>query len=180
MSWHTTGWHSLASVTIDAHVSAINLYRLTGQYDGRNYSMYFSAREIVAVEIVRIRKVGLGEFELSMLDYNSSEKTWYSWGGRAYVGEDRALRATPLAKSIVHAHGNKNSFSQPQQSSTQYYLHTVMPQAVHWQQQLKPPHLDKPKSELIKCPHCRNHVKETRLKRHIRLVHGETLPGVSS
>lgn len=158
-SWHTENWHPLTSVTIDAHGPTGSLYRMTGQHAGRSYTMHFSAPEIVMAEIVRVRRVGAGEFELSILDYNAPERAWCSWSGRAFVTDSHALRASGLHKAIIHSHPAPEAKVAPIPKGV---LSASTPAPA------TPPH----PPLLIGCPDCTATLKAERLLRHLRLVHG--------
>lgn len=147
-AWHTQSWHPVTSVTIEAEGTDAAIYRLSGRHQGRDFSAYFRAHEVVMAEIVRVRKTGAGAFDVSILDYDTVARCWYAWDGTLHVAGDRAKSGPSLAKTVVHSHATALA---PQASSS---LATAA------------------RSEQISCPDCAAKVNPKKLGKHLRLIHG--------
>jgi hypothetical protein len=147
-AWHTQAWSAVTSVTIEAAGTDAAVYRLAGRHSGREFSAYFRAHEIVMAEIVRVRKTGVGVFEVSILDYDTVANCWYAWDGTLHVANDRARSGPSLAKTVVHSHP-----ASPPQPTT-------------------PSPVTAARLEQVSCPDCAAKVNPKKLGKHLRLVHG--------
>lgn len=99
--WSEVGWKPLKEVTISVRLEVAGVYSISGSSQGTKISLCFRSDRVVMADIVRYRPVGDGVFELSILDYESTENRWLVWNGIAAVNPDRLVE--PLTYSVIQA-----------------------------------------------------------------------------
>ncbi len=103
-SWQKESWKPLSSVSIEESKIHSGVYALSGTSNRSQYKFYFSADEIVMAEVVRYRPTKPGQFEVSILDYDTTSANWFVWSGSLFTDEKRAAASTPVSKAIIHKH----------------------------------------------------------------------------
>ena len=98
-SWHTNLWTPLTHATIDEVSPVRQIYRISGFVANRECSFFFRAEDVVMAEMVRIKKIGRGKFSLSILDFNTVDKTWCTWSGIARTESAHSYIDSPLSQS---------------------------------------------------------------------------------
>lgn len=102
--WKKRNWKPLSSVSIEKSKNHETVYVLSGSNNYAPYTFYFSAQEIVMAEIVRYRPTKPGQFEVSILDYNTINTDWLVWSGVAFTDEKKAAASNPVSKAVIHIH----------------------------------------------------------------------------
>lgn len=121
-SWQKEGWRTLAAVLIEKSNTHSGVYVISGTSDQSQYKFCFTAEEIVMAEIVRYRPVKPRQFEVSILDYNTTNTDWLVWSGVLFTDEAEAATSAPLSKSVIHTHQNDRVHKVKSSYSEQTYL----------------------------------------------------------
>lgn len=143
--WQKRDWKHLSSVSIDKSKDLDFVYVLSGTNSYSQYKFYFSAPEIVMAEIVRYRPIKPGQFEVSILDYNTMNTDWLVWSGVAFTDEKKAAASNPVSKAVIHTH-------QVQAPET---AKKVVPEQPNWTQ----------------CPECQSKLNPKNFLKHILAQH---------
>lgn len=98
-SWIRSGWRFLREVSIDA--SDNRQYVLAGKDNSRRYQFRFLSSELALAELVSIRPITSGVFELSMVEFIKESNEWIEWRGHAYTSiKENSL---PLSKITLNS-----------------------------------------------------------------------------
>jgi hypothetical protein len=143
--WQKESWKALSSVSIDESKNYSGVYAISGTNNHSQYKFYFSAEEIVMAEIVRYRPAKLGQFEVSILDYNTTNTDWLVWSGVLFTDEKKAAASTPVSKSVIHTHQNER-------------IHNT-----------KPGPAEQPR--LLQCPDCQSKLSPKNYLKHLLVQH---------
>lgn len=158
MSWHQDGWNSLANV--DIHKTGLSVdrhYSIAGTSRGRSIQLEFDADEIVMAEIVRYKPIGVGYFELSILDFDAMRNEWAVWQGNATT---QRLRPGTVNVSLTRV---------------PIHSHVVTPASPTGKQVKLPELVATPdmlsRDTFLKCSDCDANVKLRNLLKHLRIIH---------
>ncbi|HVR54975.1 MAG TPA: hypothetical protein VMS38_34970 [Pseudorhodoferax sp.] len=143
--WQKHDWKPLSSVSIDKSKNHEAVYALSGTNNHSPYKFYFSAEEIVMAEIVRYRPTKPGQFEISILDYNTTNTDWLVWSGTAFTNENSAAASKPVSKAVIHTHEVEKSIAEK----------NVRPE----------------QDVLIQCPDCQSKLNPRNFLRHLLIQH---------
>jgi len=102
--WQKQDWKPLSSVSIEKSKNHEGVYVISGSNNYSQFMFFFSAKEIVMAEIVRYRPKQAGQFEVSILDYNTTNTDWLVWSGVMFSDEKKAAASSPISKEVVHTH----------------------------------------------------------------------------
>ena len=155
--WHQDGWHSLANVEIHKSGQKVDRYSIVGTSRGKPIQLEFVANEIVMAEVVRYRPIGMGHFELSILDFDAVRSEWAVWQGNATT-QRMGLDTTSvnLTRFPIHSHvvTPKAALRTP----------AKLPVAIAT---TNAPSRD----TFMKCSDCSASVKLRNFAKHLRLIH---------
>lgn len=96
-------------------------------------------------EIVRYRPTKSGQFEVSILDYNTMNTDWLVWSGVAFTDENKAAASNPVSKAVIHTH----------QVEAPTTAKKVLPE----------------QPNLIQCPDCQSKLNPKNFLKHILAQH---------
>lgn len=143
--WQKRDWKPLSAVSIDKSKNHDGVYVLTGENICSPYKFYFSAQEIVMAEIVRYRPTKLGQFEVSILDYDTTNTDWLVWSGVLFTDEKKAAVSHPVSKAVIHTHQVEPASSTKKASPKQ--------------------------PKLIQCPDCQSNLNPKNFLKHLLAQH---------
>lgn len=153
-SWHESAWHALSNVSIAKSQCSVSFYQLNGITNFKNIQLTFRASEIVMAEIVRVRRLGKGKFEVSILDYDAAKLEWATWSGIAFADESMAIEVGhDLQRAVIHVHQQVAAGTAPNLAAVRSNTRQPMPM-------------------FVSCPECKVNVKQSNMPRHLRVVHG--------
>jgi hypothetical protein len=168
LGWYQEGWKPLTSVSIDLGTSG-RIYKIEGKCDDRsNRQFFFAADELVMCEIVRFKPRSPGEFYISILDYDTLNNRWQTWGGIAYVlAKNAATKIGMLQKTIFPGEPNPPKPNEPTSHKAINKPNSSEPAS------LSTTAIDE--NGFQRCTVCAQKVLKKNLQRHIRRIHNGSL-----
>lgn len=100
-AWQEDSWLPLTHATIREESAVRQIYSISGVVTNRECSFFFRSEEIVMAEVIRIKKIARGKFSISLLDFNTLDKTWCIWSGDLRTSAAHSNFDPPLSKSEV-------------------------------------------------------------------------------
>lgn len=88
---------------VSIHEHSPGLYIVGGVVVDKSCQLYFTCDELALAELVRIKKVGSGTFEISFMEYLSESSEWVAWHGCATTSISALTPEMRLGRRILKA-----------------------------------------------------------------------------